>query len=105
MHTVGSTVPRIHPPPPVSTPFYRYDHVPAGGNRIRQKWVRHTVRAVVDRDGDDVYQLVVRHWAIKRGWVYEILSAVDWSFWKDRGVIWQSNVKPTVHPPEYTDGK
>jgi hypothetical protein len=79
---------KMLPPPEVGATFYRFEHVSAGGSRIKMDWVRYSVRAVVDREsytvGDDPklidgYQLVVRHWTIKRGWNYSLFEEYSWS--------------------------
>jgi len=72
------------------------------------RWVKHTVRAIVDRELTifegrsqnpvDAYRLVVRHWTIKRGWIYEVWSEIEFSYWVESGHVVVSDEKPTTDP-------
>lgn len=78
----------MHPPPDVGATIYRYGHVSVGPGRVALDWVKHTVRAVVDR------RLVVRHWTIKRGWIYEVWSEIQFSCYVETGVVVVADEKP-----------
>lgn len=98
----------MHPPPDAGATIYRYGRTPAGHGRITLAWVKHTVRAVVDRESTifegrsdnpvDAYRLVVRKWSIKRGWIYEVWSECDFSDLVESGSVVVSNEKPRAVP-------
>lgn len=98
----------MYPPPEADSVLYWYERVPAGDCRVRLDWVKYTVRAIVDREPTifqgrsqnpvDAYQLVVRKWSIKRGWVYKILDVIEFSSAVEYGQVQIVDKKPRGEP-------